>query len=759
MLHSLALTLAASASTLSASAQFGLSPTHADLVYATVEDGQGGSTPLLLDLYLPNSASTPLPTVVWIHGGGWKAGTKALAKAAPLVQDGYAVASIDYRLSGQASWPAQIHDCKAAIRWLRAHATDYGLDPDRFGVSGSSAGGHLATYLALSGGVATTTVGATTIDVEGTVGDHLDVSSRVQAVVDYYGPTDLLRMSLLPTTEDHDLPTSSESLLISGGAQSIQALPELTATAGAIRLVSSDDPPLRAVQGTADLTVPYEQSERLWRAATESFGLDWDLIAVPDGGHGGPGYPISLAREWFDLHLDARATRVTLEATGAPSESGQPATVTVTRTGGLAGGLSVGLTVDGQAREHEDLLPLPRRVRFAPGETARTLTVTPLDDPWVEGSESLRVALSPDPGYRIGHEGAQVELVLLDDEAPAGLPVVSANAVDRVATEGSADTARVRVERAGSTAAPLTVALRVGGVARPGLDHGLTLDQVTLAPGQAAIELTLAALDDPVAEPNEVWTLEVLPGADYVRGASRVASGYVVDDDRLQAAAIVSLISEAPVVAEGEPLTFVGTRTGDPSSALIVPVGLGGSAQPLADFGFGLGLVQFAPGSPYGRISATASTDGTTEGLETVELELLATPGGAVVLSDVGANRADLLDGDLPPGLGDAVDLWVGPTQVGHPLSLDLETEPNAFAAVWIAPEPGYFPLFGQSILIDPAGALELSSGPTDSLGGFSSAIPLADQPAWIGLRFALQALSVDGAGVLRVSELVLRRL
>src|SRR5437868_4772034 len=149
---------------------------HRDLEYVA-----NGHERNKLDLFVPESADGPLPLIIWVHGGGWQAGSKD--GCPPLrgghTQRGYAVASINYRLSGHAPFPAQIEDCKAAIRWLRAHAKEYNLDPKRFGVWGSSAGGHLVALLGTSGDVKEFDVGA-----------NLDQSSRVQAVCDYFGPTD-----------------------------------------------------------------------------------------------------------------------------------------------------------------------------------------------------------------------------------------------------------------------------------------------------------------------------------------------------------------------------------------------------------------------------------------------------------------------------------------------------------------------------------------------------------------------------------------
>src|SRR5436305_12322843 len=145
---------------------------------------EGGGPRQTLDLYLDQNATGPLPLVVWVHGGGWQAGSKEGAGPARLVLlgKGYHVASINYRLSQQAPFPAQIEDCKAAVRWLRAHAGEYHFDPDHFGVWGASAGGHLVALLGTSGGVK---------ELEGNLG-NAGVSSRVQAVCDWFGPADFL---------------------------------------------------------------------------------------------------------------------------------------------------------------------------------------------------------------------------------------------------------------------------------------------------------------------------------------------------------------------------------------------------------------------------------------------------------------------------------------------------------------------------------------------------------------------------------------
>jgi acetyl esterase/lipase len=202
------------------------------------------------------------------------------------------VASINYRLSQHAKFPAQIEDCKAAVRWLRAHAADYRLDPDRFAAWGASAGGHLAALLGTAGDIKAFDVGA-----------NLDRSSRVQAVVDYFGPTDFLQMDAhrLPEGMTHNGAESPESQLI-GGA--IQENREKTSRANPITYVSADDPPFLVVHGEQDPLVPHHQSELL-DAALRQAGVPVTFYTVKGGGHGGFRDPqvAELTREFLMRHL------------------------------------------------------------------------------------------------------------------------------------------------------------------------------------------------------------------------------------------------------------------------------------------------------------------------------------------------------------------------------------------------------------------------------------------------------------------------
>ncbi|HRJ08431.1 MAG TPA: alpha/beta fold hydrolase [Prosthecobacter sp.] len=245
---------------------------HRDIVYV-----EGGHERHKLDLYLPEKSQGPLPLIIWVHGGGWMNGSKdgCPPLRAGYVESGYAVASINYRLSSHAVFPAQIEDCKAAIRWLRAQAGKYGLDAGRFGVWGSSAGGHLAALLGTSGDAREFDTGA-----------HLDQSSRVQAVCDYYGPTDFTVFVTTPGYESHASDTSPEARLL-GGA--VMRNKDKAARANPITHISNDDPPFLIVHGDQDPTVPINQSQLLFRELGAA-GVNAHFHTIKGAGHGGPGF-------------------------------------------------------------------------------------------------------------------------------------------------------------------------------------------------------------------------------------------------------------------------------------------------------------------------------------------------------------------------------------------------------------------------------------------------------------------------------------
>lgn len=254
---------------------------HKDLLITRV-----GETELRLNLYLPPDAESP-PLVVFIHGGGWRKGSYQMNRVPFLPEHGFALATVGYRLSSVETFPAQIHDVKAAIRWLRAHADTYGYDASRIGVCGTSAGGHLAMLLGMTNGLE---------PHEGTVGEHPDEDSSVQAIVNYFGPSDfVLRSKTQPAKTEE--PTGSAYLLLGGKAS--EQIPKAKLASPAWQ-VTEDDPPLLILHGKADKTVYVDQAERI-RDAYETTGLEVDYHLLEGAGHGGS--------EFFTGENDDRVVR------------------------------------------------------------------------------------------------------------------------------------------------------------------------------------------------------------------------------------------------------------------------------------------------------------------------------------------------------------------------------------------------------------------------------------------------------------------
>ncbi len=265
----------------------------APMVLKDIEYARPNGYSLLLDLYLPEQVSdVAVPVVVWVHGGGWKNGSKEKPKAAWLAEVGYAVVSISYRLTDVAQWPAQIDDCREAVRWVRRNASVFGFDPDRVGAWGSSAGGHLVALM-------------------GTLPypENESVSSRVQAVCDWYGPTELLTMPPNNVGEGR----TEEDVANSNGAKllgcTVKDCPELAKQASAYDNVSSDDAPFLIMHGAEDPGVPIQQSIQFYERLRKT-GVPVQFEVVEGAGHGGKLFDTpevkAMVLDFFDQYLKRR---------------------------------------------------------------------------------------------------------------------------------------------------------------------------------------------------------------------------------------------------------------------------------------------------------------------------------------------------------------------------------------------------------------------------------------------------------------------
>lgn len=250
-----------------------------------------------LDLYLPVASTAPLPVILWVHGGAWNKGSKDSANAyrERFVERGYAVASIGYRLSPDAPFPAQLEDCKSAVRWLRAHAQELNLDADHIAVWGASAGGHLAALLAATGHRR---------DFDR--GEHLEHSSAVQAAVVYFGPVDLA--SIIGNLDREAEPEWKDEVisLLIGASAKAPANRTLLDRANPLKHLTAGAPPFLLFHGTADTVVKPEHSELLYQGLVER-GVPVHLVTVRGAGHNPREFPSSVVlpviADFFARHL------------------------------------------------------------------------------------------------------------------------------------------------------------------------------------------------------------------------------------------------------------------------------------------------------------------------------------------------------------------------------------------------------------------------------------------------------------------------
>ena len=243
---------------------------HKDVVYA-----KAGERQLLVDIYLPESNPNPY-LVIWVHGGAWHSGSKENPPKG-LLENGYALASVDYRLSGEAPFPAMIHDIKASIRYLRANAKKYGYRSDKIIIAGSSAGGHLVALIGTTNG---------NKQLEGTLGNYLTTSSDVQATIDLYGPTNFL--TILNQSTPHGISVRKPALELLMG-KPVEDVPEMARLASPVFQVDATDPPIFIAHGDQDNQVPINQSHEL-HGAFKKHGVKVQFEVVHGAGHGSPDY-------------------------------------------------------------------------------------------------------------------------------------------------------------------------------------------------------------------------------------------------------------------------------------------------------------------------------------------------------------------------------------------------------------------------------------------------------------------------------------
>jgi acetyl esterase/lipase len=265
-------------------------PTYKDIVYATVNGND-----LKLDIYMPTGVKAPV-LLVWVHGGAWRSGSKEnLPKV--FSQRGIAIASLDFRQSTEARFPAAIHDIKGAIRFLRAKASDYGYKAGRMAIGGASSGGHLAALVGVSNGNA---------DLEGTVGDYPKQSSRVDAILDYFGASDLT--TILDQSTPYGLTVRTPALQLLLGALP-QGVPSLAKMASPVFYVDKSDPPLLIFHGDRDPQMPIDQSYEL-EAKYKKLNLDVHLEVLNGATHGGDvffqGERLKLALDFLNRNLKSK---------------------------------------------------------------------------------------------------------------------------------------------------------------------------------------------------------------------------------------------------------------------------------------------------------------------------------------------------------------------------------------------------------------------------------------------------------------------
>lgn len=268
-----------------------------DIEYARV-----AGEPLLLDLYRPEG-SARAPLIVYVHGGAWERGTKAQMPLTALAERGFAIASVEFRPASRAPFPGQVHDLKAAVRFLRASADRLGYDAARIGIAGASSGAHLAALVGTTNGHR---------ELEGATGEHLGVSSAVHAIVAYFPATNLTTILAQSTPFALNIRTPAVTSLLGAAPD---AAPDIAQLASPVFHVDAGDPPLLLLHGDQDPQMPINQSHEL-EGAYEATGLPGELIVVHGAAHGGDAFydeeRMARVAQFFERHLQPQ-----ISATGS----------------------------------------------------------------------------------------------------------------------------------------------------------------------------------------------------------------------------------------------------------------------------------------------------------------------------------------------------------------------------------------------------------------------------------------------------------
>jgi acetyl esterase/lipase len=746
------------------------------LTYATYVEGNGQTQALQLDLLRPAGASAPLPTVLWIHGGGWFSGSRTPIPSGPagLCSRGYAVASVDYRFAPAWPWPTQLHDVKGAVRWLRAHAAVYGLDADRFGAWGASAGGHLAAFLGTASGAAT--FGNLTVDLEGTTGGNAGFSSRVEAVADWYGQTDFLALRFYPSTVDHDAANSDESHLV--GAP-IQQVPDRVASADPISFVTADDAPFLIMHGTVDDLVPFNQSELLVDALRAA-SVPVTFVPVQDVGHGGGGFTTTanhqVVYDFFDSTLkNLGAPKVGMALSpDAPeaAESGRvPGRFVLTRSGGTASPLTVQWALSGTAGLGADYAAPIQAATFPAGSSSLEVTVAPVDDLLVEGDETVELRLGFSPAYRLDAAHSTARMVLVDDDSPPGLPELTLQATDPAAAEPGPDPGILTVSRlSGAAGTDLTVRYTVAGTARNGADYAALSGSLVIPAGQTAAELRIEPIADGLLETAETVFVTLAPSPIYKVGSPASAGVLLADADLDPARPIVSLAATDPDAVEpggsGKGGAFTVSRTGSTASSLPLDLLLSGSAQNGLDYAFVPTAVTIPAGQSRLTVSLAPQDDTAVEGPE--DAVLTVEPAAAIQRGPSAGSRlvrvvlqddepwpgpagfyplppCRLVDTRGPAGPWGAPSLAAGEIRI-FPASGACGIPPDATAlsvnltAVGAA-AAGHLLLFEPGAPLPATSTLNLRAGQTRANNGI---YPLLGRPSALAVASGLAAGTVD---------------